>query len=110
MVLGEEPRRSPIMKRHADLVLKSLPEWRPDARANDMYYWYYGSLAMHRSGGEHERVWRAALEAALLAGQAQGKGEHSGSWPPIGPWGWCGGRVYSTAVAVLSLTAGWQRR
>jgi hypothetical protein len=108
--LGQEPRGKPIMKRHAELILKSLPEWQPDRKANDMYYWYYGSLAMHRSGGDYEKVWKAALEAALLAGQNNDSGPDTGSWPRIGPWGWCGGRVYSTAIAVLSLTAGWQTR
>jgi hypothetical protein len=75
-----------------------------------MYYWYYGSLAMHRMGGESQRLWQAALEPALLQGQVKGTDGDAGSWSPIGPWGWCGGRVYSTAVAVLALTAGWQAR
>jgi hypothetical protein len=108
--LGQAPGRSPIMKRHAELILKSLPQWQPDALANDMYYWYYGSLAMHRMGGESQRLWQAALEPALLQGQVKGTDGDAGSWSPIGPWGWCGGRVYSTAMAVLALTAGWQAR
>jgi hypothetical protein len=30
-------------------------------------------------------------------------GASRGSWDPIGPWGFSGGRVYSTAIGVLCL-------
>jgi len=110
LLIGRFPGISPVMRQHAALIRKTLPQWNPGTKANDMYYWYYGSLAMHRMGGESWRQWKAALEGALLPGQVKDKDEDAGSWPPIGPWGWSGGRVYSTAIAVLSLTAAWQPR
>ena len=30
-------------------------------------------------------------------------GDAAGSWDPDGPWGMVGGRVYSTALALLTL-------
>ena len=30
-------------------------------------------------------------------------GDEKGSWDPIGPWGFAGGRVYSTALMTLTL-------
>ena len=100
--LGQEPKDAPIMAKHADLMLKTLPEWDPDGFGCDMYYWYYGSYAMFQMGGRHWKAWNAALKPAVLDSQRK-DGSHKGSWDPVGPWGWAGGRVYSTASMVLCL-------
>jgi hypothetical protein len=67
-----------------------------------MYYWYYGSYAMFQLGGTHWKKWEAALKAAIIDNQEKG-GDESGSWDPIGPWGFAGGRVYSTALMALCI-------
>jgi hypothetical protein len=66
------------------------------------YYWYYGTLAMHQSGGEPWRRWNEALQKQLLATQRL-DGSSAGSWDPDPVWGRCGGRVYSTALCALCL-------
>ena len=70
----------------------------------DLYYWYYGTSAMHELGGKHWRTWNGALTEALLPHQAK-TGCAKGSWEPAGPWGRDGGRVYATAMCALMLEA-----
>jgi hypothetical protein len=77
------------------------------------YYWYHGTLAMFLHGGSDWQAWNAALIDEVLAMQDRavsgaGKPRHSyGSWPALGPgwgkWGRTGGRVYATALGVLTL-------
>lgn len=100
--LGQTPKEHPIMERHADLLLTRLPEWDPEGRGCDMYYWYYGSYAMWQMGGRWWKRWNAALEPTILDSQRR-DGAHAGSWDPVGPWGHAGGRVYSTAMMTLCL-------
>ncbi len=88
------------MTNHADLMLKTLPEWDDaDGFTND---WYYGSYAMYQMGGKHWKAWNKAMKTAVVDSQEQG-GSSKGSWVPNGPWGHAGGRVYSTAIYVLCL-------
>ncbi|MEW6073958.1 MAG: hypothetical protein AB1726_15360 [Planctomycetota bacterium] len=47
-------------------------------------------------------AWNEALRRAVLGAQ-RAEGSARGSWDPVGPWGWAGGRVYSTAMMALSL-------
>ncbi len=100
--LGQTPDETPIMERHADLMLRSLPEWDKKGHKVDMYYWYYATYAMYQMGGNHWRKWKAAMEPSVLANQRK-DGDYLGSWDPVGPWGYQGGRVYSTATMVLTL-------
>jgi len=69
----------------------------------DFYYWYYGTFAMFQMGGEHWKIWNEHLKGTVLPLQCK-NGELDGSWDPIGggriP---DGGRVFSTALAVLCL-------
>ncbi len=100
--LGQDPGDEEMMTKHADLMLKALPEWDPDGLTNDVYYWYYGSYAMYQMGGKHWNAWNKAMKKAVLDSQRK-DGSSKGSWDPIGPWGFSGGRVYSTATLVLCL-------
>ena len=68
----------------------------------NLYYWYYGTMAMYHTGGESWREWNEALQDVLLNRQVQ-FGLEKGSWAPDGLWGGYGGRVYSTALAALCL-------
>lgn len=106
-LLGQVPRTlggsDGIMDLHAALLMERLPAPAPDELGPDLYYWYYGSYAMHQMGGErHWERWRRALESVLPAAQRT-DGDAAGSWDPDGPWGSFGGRVYSTALALLTL-------
>ncbi|MFT4540958.1 MAG: hypothetical protein ACI841_003830 [Planctomycetota bacterium] len=100
--LGQDPDKEPVMKQHADLLKKTLPEWDPEGFGCDMYYWYYGSYAMYQMGGSHWKAWNEAMKPAVLKSQRK-DGDFLGSWDPVGPWGYAGGRVYATATMVLCL-------
>ena len=100
--LGQDPESNPIMEKHADIIARSVPEWDPQGFGTDMYYWYYGSYAMFQMGGKHWKEWKTAMEKAVVNSQRK-DGDEKGSWDPVGPWGYVGGRVYSTALMVLCL-------
>ncbi len=81
-----------------DYLLGELPSRE---RVN-LYYWYYGTLAMYQLGGDHWQRWNAALQAALLDEQ-RSDGDLAGSWDPKCIWGGYGGRIYSTSMSALCL-------
>jgi hypothetical protein len=91
-------RRGPLMAMQADRLMKRQPEWDPAGLGTDMYYWYFGTRAMHALGGERWKAWRAALVQALVGSQA-----NEGYWPAVGPWGLVGGRNYATALMASCL-------
>ncbi len=116
-MLGARPD-APVMRMQADLLLSDLPDVRrlrggDPSELHSEYYWYYGTLAMFNQGGQAWSRWNAAIRDALLSTQDRslsglGERRHSyGSWPAFGrgwgKWGRAGGRVYSTALAVLCL-------
>ena len=103
--MGEDPRKSSIIKLGADLCAKLPPTWNTTDGSIDMYYWYYATLAMFQVGGKHWDIWKKGMEKAMVENQRRDTDycEYKGSWDPIGPWGLDGGRVYSTAVLALCL-------
>jgi hypothetical protein len=105
----------------ADHLLAHSPEVRmnevdaqlaPDAAANtanprrDTYYWYYGSEAMHRLGGNDWQSWSTGFYPHLVETQVR-TGPLAGSWDPrsaTSSYGTdCAGRLYVTAMNLLSL-------
>ena len=90
---------------HMTEAANYLDARRPaDGRAN-LYYWYYGTLAMRQTGGERWQRWNNDMQAQLLPRQRQ-DGRQTGSWDPGDTiWGGYGGRVYSTAMSALCLEA-----
>lgn len=68
----------------------------------NLYYWYYGTLALYQSGDENWESWNQSLTRTLLPMQIK-EGYLKGSWPANGLWAGYGGRVYSTAMATLCL-------
>ncbi|MEJ7595582.1 MAG: prenyltransferase/squalene oxidase repeat-containing protein [Planctomycetaceae bacterium] len=77
---------------------------RNPPRLSDMnfYYWYYGTLAMYQHGGKPWQDWNSSVRDMLVELQVQ-SGPMSGTWDPKDEWGRYGGRLYSTALATLSL-------
>jgi hypothetical protein len=95
---------SPMMKAGAELLAKKLPVWDEAKGSIDMYYWYYGTLAMFQVGGEKWDRWNKNLKTVVIDHQRSAKdGCLEGSWDPIDPWGEEGGRVYSTALMTMCL-------
>jgi len=102
--LGEDPASSEMIRKGARVCADHLPRWDPDDGSIDMYYWYYGTLAMFQVGGASWKAWNKAMVPAIVKSQHRKEsGARAGSWDPIGPWGHDGGRVYSTALMVLCL-------
>jgi hypothetical protein len=77
-------------------------EEKPGDGQTNLYYWYYGTLALFQRQGEDWQSWNAALQRQLLHSQ-RFDGQRRGSWDPDPLWGGYGGRVYSTAMAALNL-------
>jgi len=94
------PRDSSTAKEAGDSLLGELPG---DGQPN-LYYWYYGSIAMYQLQGDYWKRWSEALQRTLLATQRT-SGPLAGSWDPNSRWDGYGGRVYSTALATLCLEA-----
>jgi hypothetical protein len=100
--LGQRPDEHPILEAHADLLSAKPPLWSEHGTTHDFYYWYYATFALFQMGGERWARWNDKLKAALLTSQRR-DGHAKGSWDPLDPWGEDGGRIYSTAMAVLCL-------
>lgn len=72
--------------------------------SGNLYFWYYGSLAMLRAGGSEWRRWNEGMKDVLLGSQAE-----EGSWAPLDVYAtrYAGDRdndrVYSTSMCVLTL-------
>ena len=74
----------------------------PKRSTQNLYYWYYGTLAMYQYGGDPWRKWNESMRETLVEDQRT-TGHAAGSWDPKAPWGSFGGRVYSTALSTLCL-------
>jgi len=74
------------------------------AAPGDYYTFYNGTLAMFQAGGQPWKRWNDVVRDTLVDRQCdEDEGCRRGSWDPVGLWGPQGGRVYSTALAVLTL-------
>jgi hypothetical protein len=80
----------------------------PSANRVNLYYWYYGTLALHHrqqlsnDATAGWQKWNDALTTALLDTQVT-VGQEAGSWDTNTMWGGYGGRVYTTAMAAMCL-------
>lgn len=95
--LGIEPDQD-LQNEATQFILGELPQ---SGRPN-LYYWYYGTLALYQVQGPAWSRWNQAMQRQLLAIQ-RSDGPYAGSWDPDTVWGSYGGRVYSTALGVLCL-------
>jgi hypothetical protein len=91
-------RDDPAVAEAVEYLQQNLPR----RTQQDLYYWYYGTLAMYHHGGEPWQRWNRALRDNLVADQRT-DGDFAGSWNPRAPWGDYGGRVFSTALSTLCL-------
>jgi hypothetical protein len=97
LFLGEEINPD-LAGEATDYLAGELPQ---EGRAN-YYYWYYSTLAHFQLGGERWERWNSALQEQLLKRQRK-DGKYAGSYDPDSLWGGYGGRVFTTALATLSL-------
>ncbi|MEK6233530.1 MAG: hypothetical protein N2C14_02370 [Planctomycetales bacterium] len=95
MYLGWEKNRPAL-----GAGLGHVSNWGP--AANNMYYNYYATLAMHHWGGRRWRKWNLVMRDHLIGRQLT-RGPEAGSWHFAGGHGEEGGRLYNTAMAVMTL-------
>jgi hypothetical protein len=111
LLLGRSPDH-PVITKQANILRAHPPSWngpgeggirkRYHSISNSMYYWYYATLAMFSLGGEHWEWWNTRIRDLLVARQRK-DGCARGSWNPEALWAEDIGRVYSTAINVLTL-------
>ncbi len=91
-----------VLAKQAGVLLERSPIPGTDGAffmMNDLYFAYFGSLAMHQHGGEAWTQWWSPLRDKLLKTQ-----QAEGSWPAaFDRWHVYGGQVYTTALSVLIL-------
>lgn len=80
--------------------VKLLAEWGPSE--DNMYYNYYATQVLFHWGGPAWEKWNRQMRDYLVATQAT-QGHEAGSWHFRGGRGDVGGRLYNTAVAVMTL-------
>ncbi len=97
LLLGETP--GPAAVAEATEYLEP-----PDPMRRDYYLWYYGSLALYQLQDAAWRKWNARVRTLLTSGQVT-EGPLAGSWDPAPSAHGAerGGRVYVTALGVLTL-------
>ena len=86
------------------LVQQQLPG--ETKRLRDTYYWYYATQVLKHVDGPEWQKWNNALRPLLIRTQEK-SGDNAGSWDPYSPvpdrWAPFGGRLYVTAMNILSL-------
>ena len=101
--LGSQPKE-PVLIGGANHILKNMPAL---SKAHTNYYYiYYGTLCMFQMGGDYWSQWNEYFRDPIVEHQVkEGTVQQlKGSWDPGRQWtAKAGGRVYSTAMAVLSL-------
>lgn len=88
------------MREICDEAVGFVAQELPTSGPANVYYWYYGTLAMRYSGGTPWQRWNESLQKELLESQ-----QGNGSWDPDRVWGGFGGKVYQTSLSVLCLEA-----
>ena len=91
-------RTNPTSTEGVNFIMQRLPR----GSMHNLYFWYYGTLAMYQHGGKPWQDWNASVRDMLVELQVQ-TGPMTGTWDPKDEWGRYGGRLYSTALATLTL-------
>lgn len=101
--IGEKRSNSQILA-GTKLLLADTPRRaaKTDTKKANFYYWYYGTSAMFQVGGKSWKTWNNKVKKAILPFCRKG-GCEDGSIDPVGEWCIAGGRVYSTAITILTL-------
>ncbi len=74
----------------------------PGMGEENLYYWYYASIALFQLQDEAWLTWNQAMKSQILKSQIT-SGHDGGSWNPTCIWAGYGGRVYSTTMSCLCL-------
>ncbi len=99
----EDARRFVLRRAPSEYRYTGADDFVFNARGN-LYFWYYGTLAMFRVGGDAWSQWNSQMKDTLLDGQ-----QPNGSWEPLSTYAKdfagddAGDHSYSTAMCVLTL-------
>jgi hypothetical protein len=93
---GGWPRRHPSLIRGVRTLSRKGPS------PHDLYFNYYAAQVLRHYGGEEWIAWNEALREQLIRTQAK-DGHENGSWYFKDKHGDQGGRLYNTAMAILTL-------
>jgi hypothetical protein len=80
--------------------VKYLMQWGPSA--DNMYFNYYATQVMHHWEGPDWETWNRKMSDLLIRTQGT-QGHEAGSWYFSGGKGDVGGRLYNTAMAIMTL-------
>ncbi len=89
-------REHPACNEAAEFLVQELP----GQGDNNVYYWYYGTLALSQLQGANWQRWNDALQANLVGRQVK-DGPLAGSWDTNDLWGGHGGRIFTTAMSCV---------
>jgi hypothetical protein len=81
---------------------RTWPSHSAQGHDKDFYLWYNCTLAMFQAGGDNWKRWNSIVRDTIINLQRH-DGCTRGSWDPNSRWGDRGGRIYSTALAALTL-------
>jgi len=86
--------------------VKFLMENQPDEKNRNLYYWLYGTQALHNVNDKNWVEWNRRVRKILVESQDHG-GCAEGSWNPDKPtrdaWSPAGGRLMATSFSCLIL-------
>lgn len=103
-LLGEPdaPLVGDAAKYLADYAERKWSDLQARGVDKDFYLWYNCTLAMFQAGGEPWERWNPVVRDTIIELQRH-DGCARGSWDPSSKWGRMGGRIYTTALAALTL-------
>lgn len=85
-------------------LMENKPPTSSSALGN-IYFYYYATQVLHHMEGTDFDLWNHLVREHVLRAQEK-EGINEGSWSPTGvDWGEKGGRMYATALALLTLQA-----
>ncbi|MBI4833720.1 MAG: hypothetical protein HY811_02715 [Planctomycetes bacterium] len=103
-------RKDAVIANSAAMLVEggNLPKWDANQYGKiDYYYWFYGSYALNQFDGPKGSCWgkweKEMLPVVIKSQKTKSDGCANGSWDPIDRWSPEVGRIYSTAIAILTL-------
>jgi hypothetical protein len=91
-----------LVPKQIALLAAQPAKWDEKGATTDFYYWYFATRALLLAGGDAWTAWKPVVAAELVAHQSK-QGDGAGSFPPADAWSGVGGRVYATALDLLTL-------
>ena len=100
--VGQKIEATTPLAQGVALLVAQPPRWDESKGTIDYYYWYHATRALFLLQGPAWKVWKPAITHVLTTHQST-EGDGAGSFPPADPWSDEGGRVYATAINLITL-------